>query len=206
MLITIDGSNGAGKTTVLNEVNNYLVAKAIPHMMTREPGGTPFAEEIRKVLLSKREEHIDEMAELMLFFAARAQHVRTKIIPAIKSGELVISDRWWPASAAFQSYGRGLALEDVLKLRDLALGEFRETINIILDLCPVEGRKRIETRGDSPDRLDDDQMDFLSRARYGYLDLANREPEKFAIIDASQTKNKVISDVIKIINKHLDLQ
>lgn len=201
VLIVIDGSNGAGKTTVMKAIEQHLSNKGADFLITREPGGTPLAEEIRGLLLSKRDEKVDETAELLLFAAARAQHVNTKIKPAIAASKIVLTDRFHSATTSFQGYGRGLSLSLIRQLRDVALGEFREDMNIILDLCPEEGAKRIRSRGGAPDRFDDDKMEFLHKARNGYLQQAKDEPERYAVIDASQPVEKVITDVIAVVDR-----
>ena len=147
------------------------------------------------------------MTELMLFGAGRAQHIQEKIIPALSEGKIVISDRFDAATFSFQHFARGIDLDTIIKINDLALNGFSPNMNIILDLDPAEGLKRVQSRGEGLDRLEDEKADFLIRARNGYLKQAEQSPEKFEVIDASQSKEKVLEDVIHVIDillgKHL---
>jgi len=199
-MIVFDGSNGAGKTTVINEVEKYLSAKNFEVLLTREPGGTPIGEKIREVILDAATPEMTDITELMLFGAGRAQHIQEKIKPALQAGKIVISDRFDAATFSFQHYARGINLETISTINDLALNGFEPEMNIILDLEPVEGLKRVKSRGEGLDRLEDEKLDFLIRARNGYLIQAEQRPEKFSIVDASQSKAQVLSDVIKIVD------
>jgi dTMP kinase len=141
-----------------------------------------------------------DITELMLFAAARAQHVVEKIVPAIQTGKIVISDRFDAATLSFQHYARGLSLDLTVQLNNLALAGFKPDINIILDLDPSIGLERVRSRGEGLDRLENEKIEFLKRARYGYLEQANNDPEHFVVIDASQPLVKVVSDVIRIVD------
>ncbi len=199
-MVVFDGSNGAGKTTVINEVEKYLESKALEVVLTREPGGTPIGEKIREVILDPSTPEMCNMAELMLFGAGRAQHLQEKIIPALSKGKIVISDRFDAATFSFQHYARGIDLATITQINDLALDGFKPEMNIILDLDPIEGLKRVKSRGEGLDRLEDEKLEFLTKARNGYLKQAEDQPEKFEIIDASQSKAQVLADVIKVID------
>lgn len=199
-MVVFDGSNGAGKTTVINEVEKYIASKGLDVVLTREPGGTKIGEKIRDIILDPTTPEMSDMAELMLFGAGRAQHVQEKINPALKAGQIVISDRFDAATFSFQHYARGIDLPSIMKINDLALNGFVPDMNIILDLDPIEGLKRVKSRGEGLDRLEDEKLDFLVKARNGYLTQAKAKPERFEIIDASQSKALVLSDVIKVID------
>jgi dTMP kinase len=175
-------------------------------LLTREPGGTPIGEKIREVILDASTPEMCYMTELMLFGAGRAQHVKEKIIPALAQGKIVISDRFDAATFSFQHFARGIDLETIVKINDLALAGFTADKNIILDLDPEEGLKRVISRGEGLDRLEDEKSDFLAKAREGYLKQAEQCPEKFEIIDAAQSKEDVLSDVINIIDSLLASQ
>ncbi|GLX76791.1 thymidylate kinase [Thalassotalea insulae] len=205
-MVVFDGSNGAGKTTVINEVEKYLSAKGLDVVLTREPGGTPIGEKIREVILDPSTPEMCDLTELMLFGAGRAQHLEQKIKPALAAGKIVISDRFDAATFSFQHYARGIALDTIVKINDLALDGFRPDINIILDLDPLAGLERVKKRGQALDRLEDEKLDFLTKARNGYLIQAKNHPEKFAIIDASQSKEQVLSDVLTVIDTLLAQQ
>lgn len=206
LMLVFDGSNGAGKTTVIKSVEEYLTKKGFDVLLTREPGGTPIGEKIRQVILDPATPEMCYMTELMLFGAGRAQHVKEKILPALAQGKIVISDRFDAATFSFQHFARGIDLSTIMKINDLALDGFSPDKNIILDLDPKEGLKRVLSRGEGLDRLEDEKADFLAKARNGYLQQAKQSPEKFEIIDAAQCKEAVLSDVIKVIDSLLEKQ
>ncbi|ARD46208.1 dTMP kinase [Colwellia sp. PAMC 21821] len=199
-MVVFDGSNGAGKTTVINEVEKYISSKGLDVVLTREPGGTRIGEKIRHIILDPSTPEMCDMTELMLFGAGRSQHIQEKIKPALQAGKIVISDRFDAATFSFQHYARGIDLASIMKINDLALAGFQPDMNIILDLDPIEGLKRVKSRGEGLDRLEDEKLDFLIKARNGYLTQAKAQPERFVIIDASQSKDAVLSDVIKVID------
>tara|TARA_R110002012_G_scaffold76827_2_gene194226 strand:- start:21212 stop:21847 length:636 start_codon:yes stop_codon:yes gene_type:complete len=203
-MVVFDGSNGAGKTTVINEVEKYLKTKGLDVIMTREPGGTPIGEKIRNIILDSSTPEMCDMTELMLFGAGRAQHIQEKIIPALDDGKIIISDRFDAATFSFQHYARGIDIDIITKINNLALDGFKPDMNIILDLDPLEGLKRVKQRGEGLDRLEDEKLDFLDKARNGYLSQAKDQPDKFEVIDASKTKECVLQDVIKVIDSLLE--
>jgi len=205
-MLVFDGSNGAGKTTVIKGVEKYLTLKGFDVLLTREPGGTPIGEKIREVILDPSTPEMCYMTELMLFGAGRAQHVQEKIVPALAQGKIVISDRFDAATFSFQHFARGIDLGTIIKINDLALAGFAPDMNIILDLDPDEGLKRVISRGKGLDRLEDEKSDFLAKARDGYLKQAAQSPEKFEIINAAQSKEDVLSEVINIIDSLLENQ
>lgn len=205
-MFVFDGSNGAGKTTVIKSVEKYLTLKGFDVLLTREPGGTPIGEKIREVILDPSTPEMCCVTELMLFGAGRAQHVQEKIIPALAQGKIVISDRFDAATFSFQHFARGIDLDTIVKINDLALAGFSPDMNIILDLDPREGLKRVISRGEGLDRLEDEKSDFLAKAREGYLKQAEQSPEKFEIVDAAQSKEDVLADVINIIDSLLESQ
>ncbi|MCG7539887.1 dTMP kinase [Pseudoalteromonas sp. CO348] len=199
-MLVCDGSNGAGKTTVIAGLEAYLKQRGIEVVMTREPGGTEISEKIREIILDPSTPEMTDMTELMLFGAARAQHVREKIIPALEQGKVVISDRFDAATFSFQHYARGLDLATITTINQLALGGFRPDMNLILDLDPEEGLQRVKSRGEGLDRLEDEKQQFLQRAREGYLVQAKNDPERFTVIDASQSKAQVLEQSIELLD------
>ena len=199
-MVVFDGSNGAGKTTVINEVEKYIAQKGLDVVLTREPGGTNIGEKIRNIILDPTTPEMCDTTELMLFGAGRAQHIQEKIKPALQAGKIVISDRFDAATFSFQHYARGIDLANIMQINDLALAGFKPDMNVILDLDPVEGLNRVMSRGEGLDRLEDEKLDFLVKARNGYLTQAKEQPERFEVIDASQSKAAVLSDVIKVID------
>ncbi|EIA1563438.1 dTMP kinase [Vibrio parahaemolyticus] len=200
-MIVCDGSNGAGKSTVIKSINEYLISLGRDVVLTREPGGTEIGEKIREIILSPDTPEMCDTTELMLFAAARAQHVREKIIPSIESGKVVLSDRFDSATVSFQHYARGLPLSLINTLNDLALDGFKADMTIILDLDPRVGLERVNMRGNGLDRLEMEELEFLDKARNGYLEQASKDPERFAIVDASQPPEAVLEDVLSIVKR-----
>jgi len=191
IMIVCDGSNGAGKTTVIKAIEKFLIDLGYEVVLTREPGGTPIGEKLREIILSNDYPEMADLTELMLFGAGRAQHIQEKLIPSLNAGKVVLCDRFDAATFSFQHYARGLNFELVKSINDLAVGSFKPDLNIILDLDPVIGLERVRGRGDELDRLEDEEMSFLIRAREGYLKQAEAEPELFEIIDASASLEEV---------------
>lgn len=198
-MIVCDGSNGAGKSTVIKSINEYLLSLGREVVLTREPGGTEIGEKIREIILSPDTPEMCDTTELMLFAASRAQHVREKIIPSIKSGKVVLSDRFDSATVSFQHYARGLPLSLINTLNDLALDGFKADMTIILDLDPIVGLERVNMRGNGLDRLEMEELEFLDKARNGYLEQASKDPARFAIVDAAQPLEAVLEDVLSIV-------
>lgn len=200
-MIVCDGGNGAGKSTVLKAIAAHLDALGRDFVMTREPGGTPIGEKIREILLSTDSAEMCDITELMLFAAARAQHVREKIVPALHAGKIVVSDRFDSATISFQHYARGLSLDMIRILNDIALDGFRPHVTIILDLDPVVGLERINSRGSLPDRMENQNIGFLHKARQGYLAQAAEDPAHFVLIDAAQPLEQVIAQAIRVVDR-----
>ena len=181
--ITVEGSEGAGKSTNISVLCSALDADGIDYHCTREPGGTAFAEEIRALLLKPREERFDHLTELLLLFAARRQHVVNVIQPRITSGQWVVCDRFTDATYAYQGSGRGLPLEWIDSLRLWVQGSLEPDITLYLDLAPEVGAARIADR--ELDRLERERQAYFEAVRQGYLELASRH-SRIRIIDASQ--------------------
>ncbi|KZN56725.1 thymidylate kinase [Pseudoalteromonas luteoviolacea CPMOR-2] len=199
-MLVCDGSNGAGKTTVIKGIEAHLQSKGYEVVLTREPGGTEIGEKIREVILDPSTPQMSDMTELMLFGAARAQHIVEKIKPALDAGKIVISDRFDAATFSFQHYARGIDLETIKTINDLALSGFKPDLNIILDLDPKVGLQRVQQRGEEMDRLEVEKLDFLNRAREGYLAQAAAEPEIFTVIDASFSKDEVLQRCLNAVD------
>lgn len=200
-MIVCDGGNGAGKSTVLKAIELHLRNQGHDLVMTREPGGTPIGEKIREILLDRASSEMCDVTELMLFAAARAQHVREKIIPAINSGKIVVSDRFNSATVSFQHYARGLPLHLIRQLNDIAIDKFKPDVTIILDLDPVTGLDRVNSRGSELDRIEKENLEFLHNARKGYLEQAKEDPNHFVVIDASQPLETVVLEVIQVVDR-----
>jgi len=169
--ITIEGSEGAGKSTNIQYIKDYLDEKKINFIATREPGGTPVAEKIRDLLLDKQNTSLCEDSELLLMFAARAQHLNELIIPALQAGKWVISDRFTDASYAYQGGGRGLSWRKIAQLEQWVQGDLRPDATILLDIPVEQGMERVRQRG-AIDRFEQEQLSFFKRIREAYLKLA----------------------------------
>ena len=182
--ITIEGIEGVGKSTHMGRLVGRIEAHGHRVLTSREPGGTPTAELIREVVLGHSDETIPDIAELLLMFAARSLLVENVIRPALSAGTWVVCDRFVDASRAYQGGGRGIPMQQINELANWVLGDLRPNLTILLD-APVEvGMSRADSRG-NPDRLDVERAEFYTRVRESYLQLAESEPERFVIIDAS---------------------
>ncbi|WP_198265593.1 dTMP kinase [sulfur-oxidizing endosymbiont of Gigantopelta aegis] len=197
--ITIEGSEGAGKSTNLLFVQAYLTAKNIEFISTREPGGTPIAEKMRDLLLDKDNTALCDDAELLLMFAARAQHLNELIIPALEAGKWVISDRFTDASYAYQGGGRGLSWEKIAQLEQWVQGDLRPDATILLDIPVDLGMERVRARGET-DRFEQEQLSFFNRIRDAYLKLAKENPERFHIIDTRHSITEVQEQLTLVMN------
>ena len=198
LFITIEGIEGVGKSTVMKAISEELTALGVDFMTTREPGGTPMAERIRKVLLDPTDEIVNVKTELLLIFACRSQHVENVIQPAINSGQWVVSDRFTDASYAYQCGGRGVPDAQVQYLEQFVQGDFRPNHILLLD-APVDmARKRIENRG-ALDRIEQERVEFFERVREKYLQRARIMSDKYIVVDASQA----LDDVVTCIRAHL---
>lgn len=195
LFITFEGSEGVGKSTNLKFTAEWLQQKGIKTLCTREPGGTPFAEEIRTILLSARDEVVDPVAELLLVFAARAQHLNTVIRPALKQGIWVLCDRFTDATYAYQGYGRGLSLSTISLLEDFVQGALRPDRVFLLDARIDVGLQRAKSRG-SLDRFESEGGDFYTAVRDGYFSRAQADPERYAVINAERALSCVQADIV----------
>ena len=184
--ISIEGGEGAGKSTSIEYIKQKLEACGIECLVTREPGGTPMAEDIRQLLLQHRNEVVDPYTELLLMFASRRQHVQNVIRPALASGKWVICDRFTDASFAYQGFGRGLDKEFISSLKRWVHGDLNPNMTILFDLDIAVGMARAGKRSDF-DRIETETMSFFERVRHGYLTQAEAEPQRYRIVDASQS-------------------
>lgn len=199
--ITIEGSEGAGKSTALRFIQEYFTKIALEVVYTREPGGTPLAEEIRQVLLSPHHaEKMSSMAELLLMFASRAQHIHQLIQPALQAGKWVISDRFVDATYAYQGYGRQMSLQEIKALDQLVVEKYYPDLTLLLDISPDIGMQRAMKRGAGKDRIEQEKMDFFERVREGYLSRAEQEPKRIKIINAEKPLIEVKADIQAILD------
>lgn len=190
LFITVEGGEGVGKSTNISFMQEILSERGIDVVVTREPGGTPLAEEIRDVLLKNRDEQVVSETELLLMFAARAQHLYQKILPALEQGQWVISDRFTDATYAYQSGGRGVPEEKVALLENFVQGDIRPDITFLFDAPTEVGMARAQKRG-ALDRFEEEKSSFFARVRENYLQRAAKESGRFQIIDAAQPLEQV---------------
>ncbi|HEY1137496.1 MAG TPA: dTMP kinase [Xanthomonadaceae bacterium] len=201
--VSLEGGEGAGKTTVLNALRDALLREGREVVSTREPGGTPLAERIRELLLNPDGERIAAETELMLMFASRAQHVRETVLPALERGAWVISDRFTDSSYAYQGGGRGLDLAFIADLERRVVG-IKPGLTLLLDLGVSQGRERTLGRDLYPDRIERERDDFFERVRAGFLARARAEPTRVRVIDASQPASVVAGDAVAILRMFID--
>jgi dTMP kinase len=188
--ITVEGTEGVGKTTNIAWIMQCLQAHGIVPLQTREPGGTDLAEQIRALLLSSHAEKMADLTELLLVFAARAQHLSQMISPALNAGKWVLCDRFTDATYAYQGGGRSLCKQTIATLENLVQGDLRPDLVVILDIEPELGLQRARQRG-KPDRFEQESIAFFNRVRATYLERARQNPERYVIIDASKTLDQV---------------
>lgn len=194
LFITVEGTEGVGKTSNMNFIRETLEARGIEVVCTREPGGTPLAEELRELLLSKREEKVDETAELLMMFAARAQHLQSLIIPSLMRGAWVLCDRFTDATYAYQGAGRGLSMQTIAQLESIVQGQLQPDATFILDVDVRLGLERASKRSEA-DRFESEHIEFFERIRACYLSRAEQQPKRFFVINAGQTLDKVQQDI-----------
>jgi dTMP kinase len=192
--ITIEGTEGVGKSTNLQFVQDWLRNRGIDVVVTREPGGTPMAEEIRELLLAKREESVDPTTELLLIFAARAQHLHQTIAPALARGAWVLSDRFTDATYAYQGAGRGLDRSLIESLENIVQGELRPDVTLLLDIDVEQGLGRARARAEL-DRFESEAVSFFERVRAGYHARVAASPNRYAVINAGQELANVQADI-----------
>jgi len=200
--ITFEGIDGCGKTTQLRMLERILSSRSVPFISTREPGGTELGTTIRAALLNVSRHAVEPLAELLLYSADRAQHVREVVLPALEAGQIVLSDRFYDATTAYQGFGRGFDLKLIEELNTLATSGLKPDLTLLFDLDVKAGLARVQRRSDfakvdegeeQADRLDLEPLEFHERVRQGYLDIAKAEPERFRIIPAAGSIDSVRS-------------
>jgi dTMP kinase len=201
--LSFEGIEGCGKTTQIAILSDYLTKRSIPYTVTREPGGTAVGEGIRKILLNSETIHLTAASELLLFYASRSQNIAEKILPSLERGEVVICDRFYHASMAYQGYGRGIPLEFIDKLTDLVCGEHRPEVTLLLDIEPEIGllraRARNEQKANNEGRFEMEDVAFYTKIRKGYLELAKHDPDRVKVITADRKIDEIHRDVVRIL-------
>ncbi|HHX0078591.1 TPA: dTMP kinase [Staphylococcus aureus] len=199
--ITFEGPEGSGKTTVINEVYHRL-AKDYDVIMTREPGGVPTGEEIRKIVLEGND--MDIRTEAMLFAASRREHLVLKVIPALKEGKIVLCDRYIDSSLAYQGYARGIGVEEVRALNEFAINGLYPDLTIYLNVSAEVGRERIIKNSRDQNRLDQEDLKFHEKVIEGYQEIIHNESQRFKSVNADQPLENVVEDTYQTIIKYLE--
>ena len=189
--ITMEGIEGVGKSTNMAFVQQYLEAKNIPLVLSREPGGTALGEKIRELLLDHRNQSMADDTELLLMFAARAQHLNELILPALEQGKWVLCDRFTDATYAYQGGGRGISAARIAQLEEWVQGELRPDVTLLLDAPTDIGLARAAGREQAADRFEREKQAFFEKVRNCYLEMARAQPQRYRIIDASQSLDQV---------------
>lgn len=200
--ITLEGSEGSGKSTNLAYIHQKLEQNGLDVILTREPGGTPLGEQIRELLLDHRQQSMASDTELLLMFAARAQHLNELILPALEQGRWVLCDRFTDATYAYQGAGRGISPARIATLEQWVQGALRPDLTIFLDLPVEQGLARAGARS-TPDRFEREQVDFFERVRQGYLQQAEQAPDRYRVVDASLPLDAVQAQLDTIIADYL---
>jgi dTMP kinase len=200
--VSFEGIEGCGKTTQIARLSDFLKSRSIAHTVTREPGGTAVGEGIRKILLNSETIHLTAASELLLFFASRSQNILEKIKPALERGEMVICDRFYHASMAYQGYGRGIPLDFITRLTELVCDRFRPELTILLDIEPEVGLARARARNhgrvEDEGRFEAEDLEFYTRVRNGYLDLAKKD-SRIKVIPADRSIQEVHHEIVRVL-------
>ncbi len=205
MFITFEGPEGSGKTSAANEVIRILVARGYDVLYTREPGGTPIAEEIRNIILDKKNTALDARAEALLYAASRRQHLIEKVWPALKEGKIVISDRFLDSSLAYQGAARKIGIENVLNINLFATEGTFPDLTLLFDITPEKGLERIAVnKKREVNRLDLEALEFHRQVRETFLELAKKYQERYVVIDASKTLPEVVGVALNVILDRLE--
>lgn len=197
--ITVEGTEGVGKSSNMAFIEQYLKDKGIDLVITREPGGTPLSEKIRDMLLDAKQDAICDDTELLMMFAARAQHLNELILPALNKGQWVLCDRFTDASYAYQGGGRGIAESRIAELEQWVQGDLRPDLTLLLDMPVDEGLTRAGNRSE-PDRFELERNTFFEKVRNCYLDRAARYPNRFQVIDARPALEEVQAQIKSVLD------
>ncbi|WP_430483442.1 dTMP kinase [Rossellomorea marisflavi] len=199
--ITVEGPEGAGKSTVLAVLAKRLEEDGVPVVITREPGGIKIAEQIREVILHTENTEMDERTEALLYAAARRQHLVEKVLPALREGKVVLCDRFIDSSLAYQGKGRGIGVDAIEEINAFAIEDHMPDLTLYFDIEPEEGLKRInQHKGREVNRLDLESVGFHHKVREGYLELVNKYPNRIQVVDASRSVTAVADaayDIVK---------
>lgn len=204
LFITVEGGEGSGKSTLLKRLKDSLEGEGRSVLLTREPGGTVLGEQIRQLVLEKNEAHqLDPMAELMLFLAGRAQHIRDVIRPALEDGTLVFCDRFNDSTVAYQGFGRGLDVPRVQEICDLVVGQITPAFTLLLDVDPNTGLERTQQAAGTLDRLESEEIEFHRRLHRGFHWLHEQDPHRIFVVDANRPAEQVYETAFSLIQDRL---
>ncbi len=211
MFITLEGIEGSGKTTQIDRLADLLAQKGIKCVITRQPGGTMIGENIRSILLNPENDILEPMTELLLYLADRAQHINEIIKPALVAGKAVICDRYFDATIVYQGFARGLSVQLLKDLHQLLFDNLKPDVTLLLDLSPQQGLERAWQQLNSGQRVghesrfEKEAIAFHEKVRAGYLELARLEPQRFNIINAAQSPDKVFAEICESLSSHIKL-
>lgn len=204
-LITLEGGEGAGKSTQVRALTVALKAHGVDTAATREPGGTPEGEAIRSLLLDGEPDRFDAVSQALLHFAARREHLRQAILPLLEDGTWVICDRFSDSTMAYQGYGAGLGRELIEAIHRISIGEFVPDLTIILDIGPDDGAERLARRNEDRNAYEQLDQTFHERVRAGFLDIARREPQRCLVVDATMPEAAVTAAIFEAVENRLGL-
>jgi dTMP kinase len=210
MFISFEGIEGSGKTTQAKHTVRFLQDKGHDCVITREPGGTRIGEKIRAILLDPLSKDMDPLTELLLYTADRAQHIKEYILPLLSDGKIVLCDRYYDATMAYQGFARGLDIGLIEKIHKLLFENLKPDITLLLDLPPEIGLERAwkqinnGNRVSQETRFEEERLSFHKRVRAGYLELSRLEPERFRVIDASKDAHEIREEIIKILDAEIN--
>jgi len=204
LFITLEGGEGAGKSTQVTRLKEWIEKRGHACIATREPGGAPGAEMVRKLLVEGPVERWDGVTEALLHFAARREHLRSTVLPAVRSGTWVVSDRFADSTMAYQGYGYGADRAMLAKLYDIAVGDFRPDLTLILDLPVETGLTRAASRRGNETRYESLPLDFHERVRAGFLDIAAADPRRCVVVDATVGIDEIARAIAAAVTEKLD--
>lgn len=204
LFITFEGGEGAGKSTQVRILADWLTGQGLDVVVTREPGGTPAAERLRELLLDPEVE-LDPMEQVLLFYAARRNHVERVIRPALARGGIVLCDRFSDSTAAYQGAAGGVGADDIAGIARIALGGFGPDLTFLFDLDPAAGASRVASRGRDTDRFEQASSDFHQRLRAHFLEIARAEPARIRVIDAAAEIEDVAAEVRAVVAERLEI-
>lgn len=202
VFITLEGPEGSGKSTIIKLLEGYFNEKGTEYIATREPGGINIAEQIRNVILDKKNTAMDGRTEALLYAASRRQHMVERVIPALKDGKVVICDRFIDSSLAYQGYARGIGIDEVIKINEFAIEGYMPNLTLYLDIKPEIGLERIAKNKDREvNRLDLEKLDFHTKVREGYFILLEKYPDRIKKINAEASIEVVFGEIKDILDK-----